>query len=147
MKERERKKAGTWMRTETYATAIRSLMYAALATHPDIAYAVQRLAQFTKNPRPKHWMAVKRIFRYFKGTRTHTLTYGGSNNSWTTKLTIFCNADWASNADRKSTSGYVVLFAGGAVAWSAKKQSTIAQSMAEAEYIAATHVAKQVLWH
>jgi len=44
-------------------------------------------------------------------------------------------------------SGYVVLFAGGAVTWSAKKQSTIALSMAEAEYIAATHVAKQVLWH
>ena len=45
--------------TETYATAIGSLMYAAIATRPDIAYAVQRLAQFTKNPQPKHWMAVK----------------------------------------------------------------------------------------
>jgi len=132
---------------ETYATTIGSLMYAALTTHPDITYAVQRLAQFTKNPRPKHWTAVKRIFRYLKGTRTHALTYGGSNQTWTTELTIFCDADWASNADRKSTSGYVMLFAGGAVAWSAKKQSTIALSMAKAEYITATHVAKQVLWH
>ena len=44
---------------ETYATAIGSLMYATLATHPDIAYAVQRLAQFTKNPWPKHWTAMK----------------------------------------------------------------------------------------
>jgi len=64
-----------------------------------------------------------------------------------TELTIFCDADWASNADWKSTSSYVVLFAGGAVAWSAKKQSTITLSTAEAEYIAATHIAKQVLWH
>jgi len=43
----------------TYATAIGSLMYATLATHPDITYAVQRLAQFTKNPWLKHWTAVK----------------------------------------------------------------------------------------
>jgi len=127
---------------ETYATAIRLLMYAALATRPDIAYAVQRLAQFTKHPRPKHWTAMKQIFRYLKGTRTHALTFGGSDISWTTELTFFCNADWASNTDRKSMSSYIVLFAGGAVAWSVKKQSTIALSMAKAEYIA-----KQVLWH
>jgi len=44
-------------------------------------------------------------------------------------------------------SGYIVLFAGGAIAWSTKKQSTIALSMAKAEYIVATHIAKQVLWH
>jgi len=73
--------------------------------------------------------------------------FGGFDISWTTKLTFFCDVDWASNADRKSMSSYVVLFAGGAVTWSAKKQSTIALSMAKAEYIAATHVAKQVLWH
>jgi len=84
---------------ETYATAIRSLMYAALATRPDIAYAVQQLAQFTKHPRPKHWTAVKRIFRYLKGIQTHALTFRGSDISWTTELTFFCDADWASNAD------------------------------------------------
>ena len=44
---------------ETYVTAIRSLMYAALTTHLDITYAVQQLAQFTKNPQLKHWTAVK----------------------------------------------------------------------------------------
>jgi len=60
---------------------------------------------------------------------------------------IFCDADWASNTNWKSTSSYIMLFALGAVAWSAKKQSTIALSMAKAEYIAATHIAKQVLWH
>ena len=128
---------------ETYATAIGLLMYAALATRPDIAYAVQQLAQFTKNPWLKHWTAVKRVFRYLKGTRTHTLMYGGSDQSWTTELTFFCDADWASNADRKSTSGYVILFAGEAIAWSAKKQSTIALSMAKAEYIVATHKESQ----
>ena len=73
--------------------------------------------------------------------------FGGSDHSWATELTFFCDADWASNTDRKLTSSYVILFSGGAITWSAKKQSTIALSMAEAEYIVATHIAKQVLWH
>jgi len=130
-----------------YATLIGSLMYLALGTRPDIAYSVNKLAQFTHNPKPKHWTAVKRIFRYLKGTRTHVLTYGGSDDLLSPKINIYCDADWASNADRKSVSGYVITMAGGAVSWSSKKQATIALSTAEAEYIAATHVAKQVLWH
>jgi hypothetical protein len=64
-----------------------------------------------------------------------------------TNLNIFCDADWASDTtDRKSVSGYIISMAGGAVSWSSKKQTSVALSTAEAEYIAATHVAKQVLW-
>ena len=133
--------------SSTYATLIGSLMYLALGTRPDIAYAVNRLAQFTQNPKPKHWTAVKRIFRYLKGTRNHALTYGGSDDLLNQDLNIFCDADWASDADRKSISGYIITLAGGAVAWSSKKQTTVALSTAEAEYIAGTHAAKQVLWH
>ena len=130
-----------------YATLIGSLMYLALGTRPDIAFAVNKLAQFTQNPRPIHWTAVKRIFCYLKYTRTHKLTFGGDNDILNTDFNIFCDADWASDAsDRKSISGYVVTMAGGAVSWSSKKQTSVVLSTAEAEYIAATHVAKQVLW-
>ena len=45
--------------SHSYATLIGSLMYLALGTRPDIAYAVNRLAQFTQQPKPKHWTAVK----------------------------------------------------------------------------------------
>jgi hypothetical protein len=62
-------------------------------------------------------------------------------------LNVYCDADWASDADRKSISGYVFVLAGGTVAWSAKKQNTVALSTAEVEYTAATHCAKQVLWY
>ena len=62
-------------------------------------------------------------------------------------MNIYCDADWASDADRKSVSGYVITLAGGAVAWSSKKQSTVALSTTEAEYVATTHCAKQVIWH
>ena len=131
-----------------YAQLIGSLMYLALASRPDIAYSVNQLAQFTSNPKAMHWTAVKRIFRYLKQTKNAKLTYGGNdaeiNN---TELNFFCDADWGNGPDRKSISGYVTIIAGGAVAWSSKKQQTVALSTAEAEYIAATHVTKQVLWH
>ena len=131
-----------------YATLIGSLMYLALGTRLDIAFAVNKLAQFTQNPKAVHWTAVKRIFCYLKNTRTNKLTYGGEEDILNTDLNVFCDADWASDStDRKSISGYVIVMAGGAVAWPLKKQTTVALSTAEAEYVAATHIAKQVIWH
>ena len=130
-----------------YATIIGSIMFPSLVGRPDIAYAANRLAQFTKNPKPKHWTAVKRLLRYLKGTKNYKLTYGRSDELLHNELSIYCDVDWASEGDRKSISGYVVTIAGGAIAWSSKKQGTIALSTGEAEYVAATHVAKQVLWH
>jgi hypothetical protein len=90
-----------------YAKAIGSLMYAAIGTRPDIAFAVHLLARFTKSPKPKHWTAVKRVFRYLKKTREYSLTYGGSDQTWEPELTMYCDADWASSSDRKSISGYI----------------------------------------
>jgi hypothetical protein len=59
----------------------------------------------------------------------------------------FVDADWASDVnDRKSTSGFVFVLAGGAISWGLKKQSAVALSSTEAEYIAATHAAKEVVW-
>jgi Reverse transcriptase (RNA-dependent DNA polymerase) len=130
-----------------YANLIGSLMYLAIATRPDIAYSVNKLAQYTSAPKPKHWTAIKRIFRYLKGTKYSELVYGGTPELLNDRINFYCDADWASDLDRKSISGYVVTIAGGAVAWSSKKQSTVAPSTPEAEYIAAAHVAKQVLWH
>ena len=132
----------------SYTQLIRSLMYLALASRPDISYAVNQLVQFTSNPKAMHWTAVKQIFRYLKQTKNDKLTYRGSDDEIkNTKLNFFCDADWANNSDQKSINGYVTIIAGGAVAWSLKKQQTVALSTAKAKYIAATHVAKQVLWH
>jgi hypothetical protein len=138
---------GDWHASQAYATAIGKLLYTAHATHPDILYAVVTLAQFTKNPLLVHWTAVKWVYRYPKGTIDFVLTYGGRDKSWFPELTQYVDADGGSNPHRKSISGYVFTIAGGDVAWSSKKQSTTALSTAEAEYVAALHVTKQVLWH
>ena len=64
------------MKNVPYREAVGSLMYAAMGTRPDIAFAVSTVAQFSENPGWVHWEAVKRIFRYLLGTKELVLTYG-----------------------------------------------------------------------
>jgi hypothetical protein len=128
-----------------YAAAVGSLMFLAIATRPDIAYAVQSLSQFSANPTPEHWSAIKRVFRYLQGTRDLGLTYGGGD--FTTQFAAYSDADWGADInDRKSISGYVYLLSGGAISWSSKKQPTTALSSTEAEYMAATHATRHAIW-
>jgi hypothetical protein len=110
-------------------------MYAAIGTQPDIAYAVHTLAKFTRSPQSKHWTAIKCIFQYLKGTRDFYLTYGRPDYTDNSKITMYCNTDWASGSDRKSISGYISLLAGGAISWSSKKQATIALSTVDINFV------------
>ena len=128
-----------------YAARIGELLYAAHATRPDILYAITTLAQFTANPNSEHWTALKQVYCYLKGTEDYKLTYGRDRSTSIEPLR-FTDADWGSNEHRKSISGYVFTIAGGAIAWSSKKQGRVALSTAEAEYAAAVHATKQVLW-
>ena len=125
-----------------YREAVGSLMYAAVGTRPDISFAVGQVARFCDNPGSAHWEAVKRIFCYLKGTRDHWLVYGEKEHS----ISGYTDADGMSNEDRHAISGYAFLIDGGAVSWSSKRQSIVTLSTAEAEYVAATHAAKEAVW-
>jgi len=126
---------------ELYQSAVGSLMYAMLGTRPDIAYAVGLVSQFNHSPQWEHWIAVKRIFRYLVGTKTYALRYGTSNSSGG-----YSDADWGSGQDRKSVGGFVFLLNGSAISWSSKKQTSIALSTTEAEYMAMTQATKEIVW-
>lgn len=129
-----------------YRAAIGSLMYAAIGTRPDLAFAVQKLAQFSHAPSNEHWTAVKRVFRYLKGTLDLGIVYSGTDAA---PITVrgYSDADWATDRmDRKSISGYVFLLGGGAIAWSSKKQQTVALSSTEAEYMALTRASQHAIW-
>jgi hypothetical protein len=130
------------MKNVPYREAVGSLMYAAMGTRPDIAFATSTVAQYCENPGWKHWEAVKRIFRYLSGTRKMELTYGGEERG----LTGYVDADGASQDHRRAISGYVFMVDGGAVSWSSKKQELVTLSTTEAEYVAATHAAKEAIW-
>lgn len=130
-----------------YKEAVGSLVYAMTCTRPDICYAVMRISQHLQNPTPIHWIAVKRIFRYLKGTQHNGILYQGDEQSSKLTLISYSDADWAGDTiDRKSTSGYLFILANGAISWASKKQTTTALSTTEAEYIATTLAAKEAIW-
>lgn len=126
-----------------YMQAIGSLLFAAQITRPDICFAVNLLSRFGANPGKAHWSAVKRVLRYLKGTINMSLTYKKDDS----EITGYCDADWASDLDeRRSTTGYVFMFQGGAISWSAKRQQTIALSTAESELMSMVAAIQELIW-
>jgi transposase InsO family protein len=132
------------MRDVPYREAVGSLMYLALATRPDIAFAVAVLSRFNANPGRAHWDAVKRVLRYLKGSSELWLTYGVFEGG--EKLLGYTDADGSMAEDRRAVSGYAFLVDGGAVSWASKKQEIVSLSTTESEYVAAAHSAKEALW-
>ena len=129
-----------------YRSAIGSLMYAAIATRPDIAYAVNSLSQFNVKPSQVHWNAVKHILRYLQGTKSLGITYDMDSGYADLILAAFSDSDNGKSFHKKAISGGVILLAGGAVKWIAEKQPIITLSTMEAEYIAANAVARSAKW-
>jgi hypothetical protein len=132
------------MRNIPYREAVGSLMYLALATRPDIAYAVGVVSSFSNNPGIVHWEAVKRVFKYLKGTSELWLTYGVFDGG--ERLLGYADADGSMAEDRLAVSGYAFLIDGGAVSWNSKKQEIVSLSTTESEYVAAAHSTKEALW-
>lgn len=127
-----------------YQSAIGSLLYLSVATRPDIAFAVSSAAKFSANPTKQHWTAVKRIMRYLRGTTNLGLAFFPQVSG---KCVGYCDADWGGDLDdRKSTSGYLFQVGGAAVSWRSKKQTCVALSTAEAEYVALASAAQEAVW-
>ena len=127
-----------------YQAAIGSLNYAAIATRPDLSVAVGMLSQFMVNPGCDHWSGVKRVLRYVKGTLNYGLRFTVAENF---TLYGYSDADWAGcHETRKSTSGQVFRIGNCTVSWRSKKQSVVALSSTESEYIALSESAQEAVW-
>ncbi|KAJ9566838.1 hypothetical protein OSB04_002804 [Centaurea solstitialis] len=117
------------MKSVPYASAIGSIMYAMLCTRPDVAYSV----------------SVKNILKYLRRTKDMFLVFGGSEDE--ISVTGYSDASFQTDRDDfRSQSGYVFTLNGGAISWKSSKQDTITDSTTEAEYIAASDAAKEVVW-
>jgi len=133
------------MHNVPYLSAVRSLQYLATMTHPDIAYTVSYLARFNCNPGPKHWAAVKHLFRYLKGTLEYKLQYSGQAGS--AVFTTYTDAAHDDCLDSGCSTGeYVTMMAGGAIGWGSKLQSIVAFSTTEAEFVSAVKAGKEITW-
>ncbi|KAD4982137.1 hypothetical protein E3N88_18808 [Mikania micrantha] len=126
-----------------YRCMIGSLMYLT-ASRPDIMYATCVCARYQSAPKQSHLSFVKRILRYLKGTPVLGIWYPANKIC---KLVGFTDSDYAGcSLTRKSTSGGCQFFAGCLVSWQSKKQTSVSNSTAEAEYITAAHCTAQIFW-
>ncbi|XP_033514707.2 secreted RxLR effector protein 161-like [Nicotiana tomentosiformis] len=130
------------MKTVPYASAVWSLMYAMLCTRPDTCFVVGMFSRFQSNPEREHWTVVKHIIKYLKRTRDYMLVY----HSGDLAPIGYTDSDFQSDRDsRKSTLGYVFTLGGGTINWRSIKQSCVSDSTMEAEYVAASEAAKEVV--
>ena len=131
-----------------------SLLYLASWTRIDIAFAVSELSRFVANPGKVHLEAAKRVFRYLKKTMHLGLVYQSPKTSLPNLPDVppntlwgYVDSDWAGCPDsRKSTSAYVFMLNGAAISWRSKRQTTVALSTAEAEFISASAMVQEVIY-
>jgi hypothetical protein len=126
-----------------YWQIVGSLMYL-VHTKPNICYAVNALSQFMCEPKHIHMVAVKHILRYVRETIAYGLRYTSSGG---VMLHGYIDSDWMGNTmDQKSTFRYCFSLGSGMIFWSSRKHGSIAQSTAEAEYIATSVASREVVW-
>nr|KAJ0204837.1 hypothetical protein LSAT_V11C500258600 [Lactuca sativa] len=134
---------GTDVNHSLYRGMIGSLLYLT-ESHPDIMFGTILCARFQANPNESHIMAVNHIFRYLKGTQNLALWYPRDSAF---ELFRYTDSDYAGcNLDKKSTSGGCHFLGNHLISWSSKKQTSVAISTVEAEYVAAGRCCAQLLW-
>lgn len=126
-----------------YGAIVGSLLYLAVVTRPDIMFAVGVLTHHLQSPTYAACKAACRVFNYLMHHPAIPICYSGQSLN----LHAFTDSDWASDKDtRRSTSGGIVMMAGGPVNWISKLQPIVAVSSMEAEYIACFFVLQDVVW-
>ncbi|GJT43961.1 retrotransposon protein, putative, ty1-copia subclass [Tanacetum coccineum] len=136
-------KEGNSVDPSHYRAMIGTLLYLT-ASRPDLQFSICMCARYQARPTEKHLNAVKRIFRYLKGSVHRGLWYPKDSSF---ALTAFADADHAGCQDtRRSTSGSIQLLGDRLVSWSSKRQKSATISSTEAEYIALSSCYAQVLW-
>ena len=126
----------------TYRSLLGSLSYLT-HTRPDILFAVGILSRHMENSTQEHYIGVKRVMRYLKGTVNYGLFYKKGD----LRGELIGYSDFAGDSnDRKSTLGHIFFLGGMAVSWSSQKLGIVALSSCEAEDIAATSASCQAVW-
>eukprot|EP00253_Pinus_taeda_P012129 PITA_12129 len=136
-----------WLSQQKYVERVlekfENLMYAMVATRPNISHVVGVVNRFMANPGEEHWRAVKWVLRYLRGTSDHCIIFNGSEGS----VCGYVDVDYAGDLDkRRSTTCYVFTLVVAAISWMSKLQETVALSTIEAEYIAASDASKEAIW-
>ena len=103
-------------------------------TRPDVAAAVGVVSQYMSRPSKDHWICVKSVLRYLKGTLKYGLKFSALEEE--PNFFGYSDADLAGDIDtQRSTSGYVFQIRSSTVSWSSRKHATVSKSSTKAEYV------------
>ena len=128
---------------ELYRSIIGSLMYAQNLCRPDISFAVSKLSRYLNAPKTTHLKLAKRVVAYLNTTCNYGIKYS-KNRINKNKFSGYADADFASDtSDRKSVSGWIFMYGNGAVSWRSLKQTCVALSTPEAEYLSVSDAGKE----
>ncbi|GKB80385.1 retrovirus-related pol polyprotein from transposon TNT 1-94 [Tanacetum coccineum] len=134
---------GELINDNKYHGMIGSLLYLTVS-RPDIMFSVYLCARFQEAPKTSHLEAIKRIFRYIKGTSHLGLWYPKGTGLETI---VYADSDHVGDyVDRKSTSGVCTFMGCCLTSWFSKKQTTLAISTTKAEYVSIGKACQQALW-
>ena len=140
---REREQLRVDFKDLPYRAVVGSLLYLC-NTRPDLQFAVGQVSRFSEDPGRQHYMALKRILRYVRGTSSYGIVYTGGQG---VVLGGSTDADWAGDPEtRRSTSGYIITLGGAPVSWRSSRQKCLATSSCEAEYVAACAASQDLVW-
>ncbi|XP_035226092.1 secreted RxLR effector protein 161-like [Stegodyphus dumicola] len=127
-----------------YRSVVGSLLYLAMGTRPDIAYAVSLMSRKLNNPTEIDWEIVQTTLRYLCSTIGHGIVYSNEDDR---SLMLFSDAYNISCAEtRRSRIGVISFYGGGAITWRSKLQEAISHSTTEAEFMAAADATKDLIW-
>jgi hypothetical protein len=123
-----------------YQELVGSTMWPATIPRGDISATVGKLSMYFNNPTTSHFEAAVHCIEYLLATKNDGICFDGNK----LELEGFVDASWADNSDdRRSTCGFVFKFSGGPVPWKSNRQSIIATSTTEAEYVAMNLTARE----
>ena len=127
-----------------YAAKVSLIIYAMVETRIEIAFAPSMVSRFAKNPSSEHFNAIDQILQYFNRSLERGITFGGKKEL---KLIGYSDFDWArDHIDQKSTSGFIFMLTEGLISYASKKQTVVALSSTEAEYVAFRLAAYEATW-
>jgi hypothetical protein len=129
-----------------YRQIVGSLMYAMVATRPDIAFSLSILSRFLHKPIKLHLQLAIYVLRYLKGSLTQSIVYRQYSDN--TEIIGLTDADWGGCYNtRRSMTGYIYFLAGGAISWKSMRQNSITLSSQQAEYYSLSESIREVVWY
>jgi hypothetical protein len=131
-----------------YPSVVGSLMYAAVATRPDLMQSVSQLARFMSKWGSPHIKAADQALNFLRGTFKDGIRFTKPEDfDGVLDIYAFSDSDWAGCPDtRRSTTGYLIIICGGPITWKSQQKKTLAMSSCEGEYMALSEVGKEIVW-